>query len=201
MKTLKTAFLFLSLAYLSLYLPVAVVVYTPYWYKVNCGFHGRCDTVGSENAARGIDELVSYFRHSRRELNDYFWTDKEKNHLSEVRDITDNLALFGVIFLFVFLFTYDPGRIRRFCVANMVGICSLLLIVPFFGYFWRHVFHPLFFHNRNWLNTPRDFSYYIMPRVFFKYTLIYMIAASVLINVFLFLLVSYRKGLKYPGVR
>lgn len=196
MTRLKYAMLLLSLAYLTFYLPVMTVAYSPFWYKLSCGFHGRCAMVGEEKAMQGIDELVSYYRHTCNELPSSFWTTKEKNHLADVRGMIDTLTVLCAPALLMFVFSFDRGLIRRFSLVNMAMVCSLLLILPFFKYFWRHVFHPLLFSNRNWLNTPLDFSYYILPRVFFQYTVIFVVISAILINLMIYAVLTARnKGL------
>lgn len=178
--------------YLTVYLPVMTVVYSSFWYKMNCNFHGRCEMVGEEKATRGIGELVSYFRHSRNELPSSFWTAKEKKHLEDVRGMIDIMTILCVPFLLMFVFSYDRVRVRRFSLVNTAMVCSLLLVLPFFKYFWRHVFHPLLFSNRNWLNTPLDFSYYILPRVFFQYTVIFIVVMTILVNLTIYAILTIR---------
>lgn len=179
---LKSLILFLSLAYLTVYLPVMAVAYSPFWYKLGCGFHGRCEVVGVEKATQGIGELVSYFRHSRNELPSSFWTVKEKKHLEDVRGMIDIMTILCVPVLLMLVLSFEKERVRRFSLVIMAMVCSLLFVLPFFKYFWRHVFHPLLFSNRNWLNTPLDFSYYILPRVFFQYTVIFIVITAMMIN-------------------
>lgn len=192
MNRLKPLILFLSLMYLTVYLPVMTVVYSSFWYKMNCGFHGRCELVGEEKATQGIAELVSYFRHSHNELLSSFWTVKEKKHLKDVRGMIDIMTILCVPFLLMFVFSFDGVRVRRFSLVNTAMVCSLLLVLPFFKYFWRHVFHPLLFSNRNWLNTPHDFSYYILPRVFFQYTVIFIVITTILVNLTIYAVLTTR---------
>lgn len=179
---LKSVMLLISLAYLTFFLPVMTVAYSPFWYKINCGFHGRCAVAGEEKASQGIDELVAYFRHTRSGLTAPFWTWKEKNHLKEVRSMLDTMTIFCIPALLILVFSFEIRRARRSAVVIMIAVSSLFLVLPFFKFFWRHVFHPLLFSNRNWLNTPLDFSYYILPRVFFQYTVVLIVAMTILVN-------------------
>lgn len=174
--------LLLSLAYLTFFLPVMTVAYFPFWYKANCGFHGRCAVAGEEKAFLGIDELVAYFRHTRSDLVSPFWTWKEKKHLAEVRGMLDTMTILCVPALLMLAFSFEIRRARRSAVVIMIAAGSLFLVLPFFKFFWRHVFHPLLFSNKNWLNTPLDFSYYILPRVFFQYTVVVIVAMTILVN-------------------
>ena len=76
----------------------------------------------------------------------------------------------------------------RYALVNAIVIIALLaLIIPFFGTFWRDVFHPLLFDNDLWMNNKYDLSYYIMPRVFFKYTVALLVVVCFLINISIWL--------------
>jgi len=180
MSNIKGIILFLSLLYLTFYIPMTLSFYTPQWMTLNCGWHVRCDTVGRENAEKGIKELSAYFRH-QGEL-DSFWTRKEKLHLEEVRGIFDKMIIVGIATLILLIITYNRKQLSRFALINSIIILSLLIILPFFGTFWRDVFHPLLFDNELWQNDKFDLSYYIMPRVFFKYTVALLIISCFLIN-------------------
>lgn len=182
--------LFFSLLYITLYLPVFFAVYSPYWYSANCRFHDRCDIVGEARTQTGIRELTSFYRHTGQGLASEFWTKKEKKHLFEVRPIMDILFITGLAALVLFFVCHRASHIQRFALINTIIILCLIAILPFFSYFWRRIFHPLLFNNLNWLNTPQDFSFYILPRVFFRNTLIFMVISSSLINVSLAL--AYR---------
>ncbi len=196
---LKSFLLFFSLAYLTVYAPVMTVAYSPFWYRFGCVLHGRCDWVGEENARAGIRELADFMRHEEEYLPSPFWTGKEKNHLAEVRRMLDVLTMLTVPSLVILGVLFDRRRLRRLCLANMILVMSPLLVLPFFKYFWRHVFHPLLFSNKHWLNTPADFSYYILPRVFFMYTLIYIVVSALVINITVYVLLTPRcRGFSRP---
>jgi uncharacterized membrane protein len=186
----KGIFLFVSLLYLTFYIPMCLTFYAPQWMKLNCNWHVRCQAIGFDNAYRGIDELASYFRH--RGGLESFWTVKEKTHLKEVRGMFDKMLIGGVIALVLLILTYDRRRIPRYALVNAVIILSLLLVLPFFTTFWRDIFHPLLFNNKLWLNNRYDLSFYIMPRQFFKYTIALIIAVSVSVNIAIWL--ALRKG-------
>lgn len=185
MRSFKGIFLFISLFYLTFYLPMAATFYLPYWMELNCNFHDRCEAVGQEQASRGIGELSAFFRHQSG--LDSFYTEKEKLHLEEVRGIFDNLFIAAVASLILLLLTFERKRASRFALVNSLLILSLLLVLPFFGTFWRDIFHPLLFDNNLWMNNRYDLSFYIMPRVFFKYTVGLLSLACFLINISIWL--------------
>lgn len=188
----KGVLLFPTLFYLSIYVPLVFIVYLPYWYKLNCNWHTRCDTIGYERAERGIDDLTSFFLHKGELVS--FWTKKERLHLAEVRDIFDKMFIIGLIAVVGLVLTFDRRLVSRFAIVNAVIIFSLLAVLPFFTTFWRDVFHPLLFDNDLWMNNRFDLSYYIMPRQFFKYTTVLLVASSVILNLAVWLV--FRGGIK-----
>lgn len=183
---LKGTILFLSLFYLTFYIPMSLTFYAPLWMKLNCNWHDHCAIIGYENAYNGMEELASFFRH-QGEL-DSFYTEKEKTHLTEVRGIFDRMFIIGVAAVILLALTYDRKRIGRYAIINAAIILSLLLVLPFFTTFWRDVFHPLLFSNNLWMNNRYDLSFYIMPRQFFKYTVALLVVLSVTLNIVVWLL-------------
>ncbi|MEM7008722.1 MAG: DUF1461 domain-containing protein [Thermodesulfobacteriota bacterium] len=181
----KSIFLFLSLLYITFYIPMTLTFYLPNWMELNCDWHNRCRIVGEDRAEKGIQELAAFFRHQGG--LESFFTDKEKTHLKEVRGMFDKMFFLGLIGLAIVAILYDRKKVRRFALINAVIILSLLIVLPFFGTFWRDVFHPLLFDNDLWQNNKYDLSYYIMPRVFFKYTVALLIAICFIINLAIWL--------------
>jgi uncharacterized membrane protein len=158
---------------------------------INCEWHGRCRVIGIERAESGISELAAFFRH-QGEL-DSFLTEKEKLHLKEVRGIFDKMLLFALLSAVLVIFIYKRKVVSRFALINAVIIICLLVVLPFFGTFWRDIFHPLLFDNDLWQNNRYDLSYYIMPRVFFKYTVGLLILLCFFINIALWLFLRRKK--------
>ena len=134
-----------------------------------------------EDAESAISDLSAFFRHQGG--IESFYTDKEKTHLTEVRGIFDNLFIAAVIAVVILALTFNSKSASRFAVINALVILSLLLVLPFFGTFWRDIFHPLLFDNNLWLNNRYDLSFYIMPRQFFKYTVALITVLCFLINI------------------
>jgi len=182
---IKSLFLFISLLYLTFYIPMTLTFYMPGWMELNCEWHGRCRVIGIERSENGIQELSAFFRH-QGEL-DSFLTEKEKLHLLEVRGIFDTMFFLGLISLVIIAITYNRKKLSRFALINAAIIICLLIVLPFFGTFWRDIFHPLIFNNDLWQNNQYDLSYYIMPRVFFKYTVALLILLCFLINTVIWL--------------
>jgi hypothetical protein len=175
----------LSFFYLGLYLPITLMTYFPQWYIFNCNMHRRCDYIGYSRALKYIHELTGFLIHKNPLSND--WSVKERMHLAEVRDILDILAVTAIIGIVLFILFFKRAKISKYALVNLVIIGFLLLMVPFFKVFWQKVFHPLLFDNNLWKNTYADISYFIMPRVFFKHSMIFMILFSSLLNGFLWI--------------
>jgi len=185
LKKIKGLILFVSLLYLTFYIPMTLTFYFPQWMELNCGWHNRCEQIGNERSIKGINELASYFRH-QGELNS-FLTQKEKLHLKEVRGIFDKMLILGLVSLVILLLAYNRKRMSRYALINAAIIVILLIVLPFFGIFWRDGFHPLLFDNDLWMNNKYDLSFYIMPREFFKYTAALLIILCFSINIALWL--------------
>lgn len=186
MRHLKTAFTSFALIYLISFSVILFMAYTPYWYKASCEIHPRCEKFGMENAHKHIDELAAYLRHSG-ELESTFWSEKEKRHLAEVRPIYNAMTLLFLLTLigFVMIIKREERRILlRSSVINLGIVVVLLCLTPWFTPFWKMI-HPYFFDNMDWLNTPREVSYWITPRYHFQYSAILLgsilVAAHVLL--------------------
>ncbi len=192
LKKIKNALFGVNLFYLTMYVPIALMTYFPLWYTLNCKLHPRCRMIGYENALKYIDQLTGFFFHAG--ALPYGWTTKEKLHLAEVRDILDILALTAVISIVILAVTFHRSKIAVYARLNLVIILSLLVLVPFFKTFWVQVFHPLLFDNDLWRNNFLDRSYYIMPGVFFKHSMILFISTSALINIFLWFAFKKHRG-------
>jgi hypothetical protein len=188
---LKSIFLFLSLFYITVYIPLVLIAYPPYWYRINCNWHPRCEKIGYDRAAKGINDLSSFFLHKGELVS--FWTQKEKLHLAEVRDIFDKMFFISLLSIVILIVAGDRRLISKFAWINIGIIICFLLVLPFFGTFWRDIFHPLLFDNKLWLNNIFDLSYYLMPRQFFKYSLILLIFMSCFLNLAIWFL--FRKKL------
>ncbi len=173
--------LFISLFYLTVYIPFVFTIYFPQWHRLNCRWNIRCNCIGENVSSIGIRELNAFFLH-RGELKLYRWTDKEKQHLADVRKIADRFFFVAVFAAAGVILLFERKRITVYTWINIAIILSFLAILPFFAYFWRHIFHPLLFENRLWLNTRHDFSFYLMPRAYFKATTAFLIATSCIIN-------------------
>jgi uncharacterized membrane protein len=193
LRLMRSILLGFCLLYLTIYLPIAGVLYLPLWYSANCQWHDRCHMFGELRSAARISELAAYMRHTAGQLESADWTTKEKRHLAEVRQIFDHLFLIALGAAGLGIYLFNAKSLRRGALANIGILFCLCGILPFFGYFWRDIFHEWLFDNPYWKNNPSDVSYYIMPRVFFKNTMILVIGISALINTAIFLALTHRR--------
>jgi uncharacterized membrane protein len=180
MAKIKGVLFYISLFYLTVYIPLGLMIYFPHWYELNCHWHNRCEILGYDRSSKAIGELTEFFWH-RGELVTR-WTMKEKLHLTEVRGMFDKMFFGFVVSVALLFWTFDRKRVSRYAIANGVIIFSLILILPFFTRFWVEIFHPLLFDNDLWKNNPLDVSWYIMPRQFFKYSTLFLVIVCFLIN-------------------
>ncbi|MEA3411352.1 MAG: DUF1461 domain-containing protein [Pseudomonadota bacterium] len=177
---LRQVGLFASLLYLTIWLPLAAVIYLPFWYHASCAWNGRCAVVGEGVVSAGVAELTAYFRHQGELVTR--WSAKEKKHLTEVREIYDRMFFAAIVAIIVLVVTADCRAMRRYGLFNTAIVVSLVVVLPFFKTFWMDVFHPLLFDNELWRTNPSDLTWYLTPRTYFKYTIILLIALTVLLN-------------------
>ena len=170
---------FAGLLVFVLWLPVAAVSYLPGWHEASCDWHDRCDRYGRAAALQRIGELRAFQQHRTDALPMGLWTEKERSHLAEVRSLLDRCALLAMLGALVF-FHAEPASRARAARTVMLAAAAGVIVLPFFGTFWREFFHPLLFDNVNWKNYPQDTSWWIMPRLYFQYTTGLVIGVAVL---------------------
>ncbi|MCX6584907.1 MAG: hypothetical protein NT166_32445 [Candidatus Aminicenantes bacterium] len=191
MQILKFVIAWFSLLYLTLYIPFAFMVYFSPWYKLNCRLHPISQRIPTEKASVYVHQLTGFFLHCHPLETD--WSAKEKFHLNEVLGIFDVLAGTAILSLALFGFTFNKKHTRKLAGINMLIIISLLIIIPFFRYFWVSILHPLLFNNLAWKTNPMDVSFFLLPPAFFYYSTILLIAVSFIINLSLWLSFRVRK--------
>lgn len=203
-KTLKTrlkSFLMpLLLLYILVCLPLALTVYTPYAYQLYCPINPRCELLGESLAQQSMLQLADFFQHQTPRLFPP-WSHKEHLHMLEVRGMYD---LAAGVFVFILLWIgYDirqpKPRLRyqqyvRHSLRLSLGLLLVcLLIMPFFQYFWMHIFHPLLFNNQLWRTDRSDISWYLMPREFFMGVIGFIVVGSLLLHLLLLAGLGWRQ--------
>ncbi len=193
-RALRFFYLFLALTMLLWYLPLAALVYGgSAWYDFNCQFHERCQRFGLEKTQDHAEALVRYFRHQDAELQGQ-WTTRERAHLAEVRGIY-------AVLLFIFLVAavslvvagiFGRGIAWHWLIwGQWLWPLLALALLPFFKVFWNGIFHDLLFNNELWKYTRAEVSYYLMPNVFFRNSLIFMVTL-VVFQLLLLTLLAFR---------
>ena len=193
MKRIQLTAFFISVFYLSVYLPIFWVTYFPAWYELNCKWHGRCAVSGPGYGKPHIHELVGFLRHTGR-LAHPDWSPKEIVHLHEVRTMLDMMLAGAAAAAALFFLSFNRRRLGRFSLVNSMLMLASMAILPFFKPFWRQGVHGLLFDNADWITFPTDVTYHITPRAFFLNTFIFVVSASLLINLCIFLSSRGRKN-------
>lgn len=141
----KNLLVFVSLFYVTFYVPFVLTSYNPYWVKYGCNnLHQRCEKIGYEKAGKAIDNLTSFLAH-RDDLGNQ-WRENEKLHLDEVRVMMDVMFILAALAVVILLILRRKvPRFYKFAAVNvLVAICLfiVLLVMPNFKTFWINVFHP-----------------------------------------------------------
>ena len=182
----KNVLVFISLFYLTFYIPFALTSYNHYWIKYNCNLHQRCETIGAENAGKAISNLTSFLMHKDDLNND--WKKNEKVHLNEVRVLLDIMFFVAVLAaVALIVFKNKRPKLYKFAVINILVALCFFIVLPNFNTFWRDIFHPFLFDNELWKVTKRDILYYITPRAFFKLTTTVILSSWVILNLLIIL--------------
>ena len=177
---IKKLVFFISLLYLTLIIPLLFTIYSPIWYNFNYEKQEITKSISFEQRDNATENLISFFAYNS-ELNS-LWNEKEKTHMSEVRDIYLFLEILSIISLILLFFTFDRTLIEKYSKINIAFIGLLLLLIPFFSFLFNSVFHTILFENTFWIITPEDISYYLFPNSFFKNSFLLIIIGSIIEN-------------------
>ena len=185
------------LLFVSLYLPVMSLVYSGSWsYTLNCTFHQRCEMKGMKHIERYADNLTGFFRHQNTLKGT--WTQKERYHLAQVRGIYDwLLPVLGLALVIIFITGRRANR-EKAAIVNTAVLSLPLLVLPWFGVFWKEGFHGILFDNLAWKNTTEEVSWYLTPRIYFRNAMIYIVCWALLINLAVYAQ-SQRRRLMQPA--
>ncbi len=129
-------------------------------------------TIPRELAETNVDNLISYFK-SEKELTTNFFNEKEKLHLSDVKDlINKTTTLFYIILvLLIILIALNYKNLGKLLIFP--GVISVLIIFLFylinFESFFDNLFHKLLFNNDLYLLDPaKDNLINLFPYEFFR---------------------------------
>ena len=199
---LNKILLFLSLFYLMLYIPIAIITYNNIWYENNIAYNDLTPTQ-NEYVLDSINSVTDYLLHRTDSLNDNF-SRTEKLHFVDVRNLLDKLfVMFLISFGFVFINIVNTiKRIREklvikacdlklFSKINIVFFLLLTSILPVFKTFWSRIFHTLFFSNNYWLYSNNEISAVLFPITFFINATIFIILFGVITNIVIYFISRY----------
>jgi len=173
----KIFFLFFSLIFLTLYIPLSFTIYSNSWYNFNSNPQNVLSKNDLNNAT---SNLINYFEH-KENLN-ILWNEKEKKHMSDVRQIFDFLFIIFILNLINLFIFFKKKLIKKFVKINILVISSFILLLPIFQFFWNNIFHLIMFNNNFWIINPNDISYYLFPLSFFYNSTIFIILISIILN-------------------
>lgn len=184
-KKIRKSLLFLSLLYLSLYIPLSFAIYSPIWYNSNYKYYDstRLEMLHNGYLKEQTNNLILFFLHIEKLNNNFSKT--EIKHLKEVRTIYDILFILFIVSLIILIKYYNKKELEKYAKTNIIIILATIIILPFFSYFWNYIFHPLLFNNNYWIYEDYSALYYMFPEHFFFNSLILIIVVSILINTYI----------------
>ncbi|MEM6985344.1 MAG: DUF1461 domain-containing protein [Pseudomonadota bacterium] len=145
------------------------LIFSANWYEFNCRFHDRCPNLEPVGVEERVRNMGQFFLH--REPLAVDWDPRGAAHLADVRDIYDVLAVIAAaaLILLVTLLAKRPADLGAFARgATLLLLLCVVGVLPVFGYFWEHVFHPALFDNDLWRTRPGEVLWSLSPRVFFR---------------------------------
>lgn len=186
-KKIKIFIVWAFLFYVLLITPILIFGHLKPWYEYNFEKDNIYEEVGYEIVQNATDNLVGFFYY-REELNN-LWSQKEKAHFEDVREIFFKsfiilVAMLG--FLYINKKIVSENK-RGFVIINMITIVLLSsLVIVFFNFFWNNIFHKILFSNNLWIMDKGDLSYYLFKEGFFIKTSLWVFILFVIENIMLF---------------
>lgn len=184
-KKIKNILLFLSLLFLTLYIPLSIMIYSNSYYQTNYNNLNTYNYINESLAKNTTNNLINYFTY-KEQLN-HLWALEEEIHMEDVRNIFSILFSLAILSSFLFSYNYNKEKLKQYSKINISIIISLILIFPFFNSFWDNIFHPILFNNSYWILTSNQISYYLFPYSFFQNSLIFLIVISLIENILIYL--------------
>lgn len=187
----KSLVFFVCFFYLTLYIPLSFMVYSFSWYQFNYNFQETYQFLGEDITNNVTLNLINFFIY-KEDLNLY-WNETEILHMNDVRFIYTILFILAIFSFFGFGYFFSSFKqVKKFAIINILFVCSLFFILPFFVYFWDNIFHVILFNNNYWIITNKNISYYLFSYQFFKNSLLFLIIFSIFFNLSV-LLSLYKK--------
>jgi len=173
---MRKILLTITLIFLILFLSLRLTIFDFNFYKKEFERHNVYDKLGKENVNNITIELINYLK-GKDELKNKIFSEKEKLHLFDVKNLIRKSFLFFyfTLFIFILLFGYSLYKKDKKIGNSFIfgGLLTLLLILTVFLLtkinfnFLFTQFHYLSFDNELWLLNEKDILINLFPIGFF----------------------------------
>ena len=170
-----------------------------YIYEYNLNFYPITERTSLEiEEVREINsQIKNYFFDETEFLEVSIFNEKEIYHMKDVKDIINNLFLYGklssVVFVIIALICVKKYKVRIYSVFKASSIVySAMLLALAIGFLISFnklfiIFHEIAFSNDLWkLNINEDYLLMMYPENFFRDIALLILILSIGINFFLF---------------
>ena len=170
-----------------------------YIYEYNLNFYPITERTSLEiEEIREINsQIKNYFFDETEFLEVSIFNEKEIYHMKDVKDIINNLFLYGklssVVFVIITLICVKKYNVRIYSVFKASSIVySAMLLALAIGFLISFnklfiIFHEIAFSNDLWkLNINEDYLLMMYPENFFRDIALLILIFSISINFFLF---------------
>ena len=170
-----------------------------YIYEYNLNFYPITERTSLEiEEIREINSRIkNYFFDETEFLEVSIFNEKEIYHMKDVKDIINNLFLYGklssVVFVIITLICVKKYKVRIYSVFKASSIVySVMLLALAIGFLISFnklfiIFHEIAFSNDLWkLNINEDYLLMMYPENFFRDIALLILIFSISINFFLF---------------
>ena len=170
-----------------------------YIYEYNLNFYPITERTSLEiEEVREINsQIKNYFFDETEFLEVSIFNEKEIYHMKDVKDIINNLFLYGklssVVFVIIALICVKKYKVRIYSVFKASSIVySAVLLALAIGFLISFnklfiIFHEIAFSNDLWkLNINEDYLLMMYPENFFRDIALLILIFSISINFFLF---------------
>ena len=170
-----------------------------YIYEYNLNFYPITERTSLEiEEIREINtQIKNYFFDETEFLEVSIFNEKEIYHMKDVKDIINNLFLYGklssVVFVIISLICVKKYKVRIYSVFKASSIVySAILLALAIGFLISFnklfiIFHEIAFSNDLWkLNINEDYLLMMYPENFFRDIALLILIFSISINFFLF---------------
>ena len=170
-----------------------------YIYEYNLNFYPITERTSLEiEEIREINsQIKNYFFDKTEFLEVSIFNEKEIYHMKDVKDIINNLFLYGklssVVFVIITLICVKKYKVRIYSVFKASSIVYSAMLLAFaIGFLISFnklfiIFHEIAFSNDLWkLNINEDYLLMMYPENFFRDIALLILIFSISINFFLF---------------